>query len=65
MQATYLSFVTITKSLGNIGETFYEGLKRMCKFFEIGGQKSFKKLDNILKSSKHFITESARRRIRI
>ena len=42
LQAIDPSFVTITKQLDNkIGETFCEGLKCMCKVFEIYGQKYF------------------------
>ena len=44
-QAIDPSFVTITKPLSNkIEETFCEGLKWICKFFEIKGQKTFKNL---------------------
>ena len=41
-QAIDPSFVTITKPLSNnIGEARYEGLKSICKLFEINGQKDF------------------------
>ena len=40
LQALVPSFITIIKPLSNkIAEIFCEGLKRMCKIFEIDGKK--------------------------
>ena len=56
LKATDPLFLAITKPLRNKrGETFREELKRMCKLFEIDGQKDFKKPINFSKSSKYFI----------
>ena len=42
LQAVEPSFVNITKTLSSkIGETFCEGLKLMCKLFEIDRENFF------------------------
>ena len=54
------SFVTLTKRSSNeIRETFCEGVKWMCKFFEINAQQHFKKLVIFSISSNYFLIELA------
>ena len=47
------------QTINKRGETFCEGLKWVCKLFEINGQKDFQKPAIFSKSSKHFVKELA------
>ena len=56
------SFVTNTKPISKkTGETFCEGLKWMCKPFEINGQNFFEKLFIFSKFTEHFVKEYSQR----